>query len=338
MLGFNTVDIQKGMDRIRQIAILVSLIVFCIGILLGLWLARTISTPVRQIRDAAILVGKGDLTQHVGQNRRDEIGDLSRAFNKMVGDLSKAEEEIRTKNSELTLALDDLNIKNKQIVLEKQKSDELLLNILPEETAEELKTEGHAKPKRFEMATVMFTDFVSFTRISEGLSPEQLVSEIDYCFSNFDEIIEKYQVEKIKTIGDSYMCVGGIPVPQKNHASNCILAALEIQEFLNMNQKDRGSKSHPSFVARVGIHSGPLVAGIVGSKKFAYDVWGDTVNTASRMESSGEADMVNISVETYKLLKDDPRFHFKYRGKVKAKGKGEIEMYFVSLTKKTSEF
>lgn len=215
-----------------------------------------------------------------------------------------------------------------KIAKEKQRSEELLLNILPGEVAEELKAKGSADAKQFEEITVMFTDFKGFTQIAEKMSPGELVAEIDVCFKAFDGIITRNGLEKIKTIGDSYMCAGGLPVPTADHAEKVVKAALEIQEFMEQHQQERIGQGKARFEARIGIHTGPVVAGIVGVKKFAYDIWGDTVNIASRMESSGEAGKVNISGSTYSLVKD--KFMCQYRGKVEAKNKGEIDMYFVA--------
>jgi len=215
----------------------------------------------------------------------------------------------------------------KKIAKEKQRSEELLLNILPEETAEELKATGSAKAKSFDQVSVMFTDFKNFTQASEKLSAEELVEEINYCYSEFDKIITKYGIEKIKTIGDSYMCAGGLPAPNSTHATDVVKAGLEMQEFIAKNKAKRESTGQPFFELRLGIHTGPVVAGIVGIKKFAYDIWGDTVNTASRMESSGEVGKVNVSGPTYEIIKD--QFKCIHRGKIKAKNKGEIDMYFV---------
>ncbi len=215
-----------------------------------------------------------------------------------------------------------------RISKEKQRSEELLLNILPSETAEELKATGAAKAKSFENVTVLFTDFKNFTRASELLSAEDLVQEINYCYSAFDRIVTKYGIEKIKTIGDAYMCAGGLPVANTTHPIDVVKAGLEMVQFIENNKQERLSKGQPFFELRLGIHTGPVVAGIVGIKKFAYDIWGDTVNTASRMESSGETGRVNVSGATYELIKN--RFTCEHRGKIKAKNKGEIDMYFVN--------
>lgn len=210
---------------------------------------------------------------------------------------------------------------------EKRKSDELLLNILPEEIAEELKRDRTTTPRLFDSATVLFTDFKDFTQLSEKLSPRELVEELGTCFSAFDKIVEKHKVEKIKTTGDSYMCVGGIPVENTNHAISTIITALEIRDWIETYQLDSIAKNKPIFQIRIGVHTGPVIAGVVGFKKFVYDVWGDAVNTASRMESSGEIGKVNISGATYELIKNE--FDCEYRGKIEAKNKGLIDMYFV---------
>jgi class 3 adenylate cyclase len=210
-----------------------------------------------------------------------------------------------------------------------KRSDELLLNILPEEVAEELKTKGHADAKHFDKVTILFTDFKGFTAATEKLSPQELVEELNTCFKAFDGIITAHGIEKIKTIGDAYMCAGGLPVPSSSTPAGVVQAALEMQAFMDARKKERDAQGKPAFEMRVGIHTGPVVAGIVGVKKFAYDIWGDTVNIASRMESSGEVAQVNISESTYALVKDEPGLTFTPRGKVQAKGKGEMEMYFV---------
>ena len=219
-------------------------------------------------------------------------------------------------------------IQRNKIAREKKRSDELLLNILPSEVADELKEKGSAEAKTFDEVTVMFTDFKGFTSIAEKLSAKELVAEIDYCFKGFDDIIHKYNIEKIKTIGDSYMAAGGLPVANKTHGKDVVNAAIEIVEFMENHKKQRIKEGKEIFEIRIGINSGHVVAGIVGVKKFAYDIWGDTVNLASRMESSGEPGKVNISGSTYELVKND--FSCTYRGKIKAKNKGEVDMYFIS--------
>lgn len=214
-----------------------------------------------------------------------------------------------------------------EIRLEKKKSDDLLLNILPEEVAEELKAKGSADAKLISDVTVLFTDFKGFTQMSANMSPQELVGVINECFSTFDHIMQKHGIEKIKTIGDAYMAAGGLPTPNTTHAEDVVKAALEIQHYMREHKIRKEKAGEPYFEIRIGVHTGPVVAGIVGVKKFAYDIWGDAVNTASRMESSGEEGKVNISGSTYALVND--LFRCTYRGKIAAKGKGEIDMYFV---------
>ncbi|MDP2176570.1 MAG: adenylate/guanylate cyclase domain-containing protein [Bacteroidota bacterium] len=214
---------------------------------------------------------------------------------------------------------------------EKRNADQLLLNILPVDVAEELKSKGHSEAKQYEKVTVLFTDFLGFTQVSEQLSPEELVNDLNLCFSTFDEITQKHGIEKIKTIGDAYMAAGGLPTPNSTNAKDVVLAALEICNFIEEGKAQKIANNKPYFEVRVGVNTGPLVAGIIGIKKFQYDIWGDTVNTAARLETSCMPGKVNISQSTYELLKDDPDFVFEHRGKINAKGKGEVEMWFVKF-------
>ncbi len=219
--------------------------------------------------------------------------------------------------------------RTKELATEKQKSEDLLLNILPAETAEELKQNGVAKARRHEDITVMFTDFKGFSLLAGKMEPEALVQEIDHCFRAFDEIMEMYGLEKIKTVGDAYLCAGGMSSQNKEDtAAQVVKAALEIQAFLEATVIQRKEENRPFFEARIGIHSGPVVAGIVGIKKFAYDIWGDTVNIAERLQSNGEVGKVNISKSTYDLVCNC--FDCTSRGKVQAKHNQEVEMYFVT--------
>jgi adenylate cyclase len=213
---------------------------------------------------------------------------------------------------------------NRLLTAEKKRSEDLLLNILPAEVAEELKEKGSAVAKYFDSVTVMFTDFVGFTKAGETMGPQQLVDELDTCFKAFDDIITKNKIEKIKTVGDAYLAVSGLPVADPEHARRTVNAALEIRQFMAERKMKLGSST---FEVRIGIHSGSVVAGIVGIKKFSYDIWGDTVNTAARMEQNCEAGKVNISETTYQQVKD--QFACTYRGEIDAKNKGMLKMYFV---------
>lgn len=214
-------------------------------------------------------------------------------------------------------------------ILDKQKDEieKLLLNILPSKVAKELQLSGKATPKNYKSVSVLFTDFIGFTKIAEGLSPEDLVEELNIFFQAFDNIIDKYQLEKIKTIGDAYMCAGGIPTETDDHPLQVVKAGLDMQVFMNEFNENQKSNGRQPWGLRVGVHTGPVVAGVVGKKKYAYDIWGNTVNIASRMESNGEVGKVNVSSSTYKLIKE--QFECHYRGKISAKNVGEIDMYFV---------
>ena len=211
---------------------------------------------------------------------------------------------------------------------ERRKSDRLLLNILPHSVAEELKANDRVEPQDYDQASVLFTDFVGFTNISENLTPQELIGELSTSFGQFDLIAKQHGLEKIKTIGDAYMAVGGIPKANNTHAVDCVLTALTLAEFMRELRAQREATGLPAWQLRIGINTGPLVAGVIGTEKFAYDVWGDTVNIASRLESSGEPGRVNISADTYEIVK--PFFVCEYRGLIKAKSKGEIAMYFAN--------
>jgi adenylate cyclase len=220
-----------------------------------------------------------------------------------------------------------LKNQKQQIESAQQQSEKLLLNILPRPIAEELKQNGSAKAQHYPQASVLFTDFKDFSKIVSQLPPDQLVADLDYCFKAFDKITTKYQLEKIKTIGDAYMCAGGLPTADPEHANHIVAAAMEMQQFLTDWQIERHHQNQPSFEARIGIHTGPIVAGVVGERKFAYDIWGDTVNIASRMESGSMPGRINISQATYELVQE--HFACTHRGKLPAKNVGEIDMYFV---------
>ena len=231
---------------------------------------------------------------------------------------------LERRNAELEGLVEE---RTKDLKQERDKSEALLLNILPKETADELKAYGKAKPKRYDLVSVIFTDFKGFTLVAEKLTPEELIVELDNCFAKFDEIIVRHHIEKIKTIGDAYMCAAGLPKVRPSNPVDAVLASLEMQGYMNDTLAEKNAKGEEYWQLRLGIHSGPLVAGVIGTKKFAYDIWGDTVNLASRMESSGEPGKINISGDTYEYVKDF--FICTYRGQVAAKNKGHVDMYFV---------
>ena len=223
---------------------------------------------------------------------------------------------------------------NKIIEKEKNRSEKLLLNILPEETALELKENGKVAAKKFESVTVMFTDFKGFTRYSESLSPEELVEAVDYFFSKFDAVMDKYDLEKIKTIGDAYMCAGGLPFPTEDHHYKMVQAGFEIAQIMEDAKKNTAG-GIMNIDVRIGINTGPVVAGVVGTRKFAYDIWGDAVNVASRMESMSEPGKINVSKSTYLLIRDT--YDCEHRGQIHVKNKGMMDMYFVHGLKEVTK-
>jgi class 3 adenylate cyclase/DNA-binding NarL/FixJ family response regulator len=257
-------------------------------------------------------------------------------------ELSVAKERLIEQNQDLidlTVNLEKINIKledqqhevnyqKKMVEDQKRLADDLLLNIFPYEIAEQLKNKGHAIPKNYRLVSVMFTDFVGFSKLSEQLSIQELIKELSMYFEKFDTITSEHYIEKIKTIGDSYMCAGGLPIRNKSNPIDTVLAALEIQKFVENSNKIKKINKEPIWEIRLGIHTGEVIAGVIGKKKMAYDIWGDAVNTASRMESSGSANMINISGSTYKHV--CKYFDCIYRGKIEVRNMGLIDMYYVT--------
>ncbi len=229
----------------------------------------------------------------------------------------------------------ELNEKLKELILvaenEKNRSEKLLLNILPVEVADELKDRGFVQPVLYENVSILFTDFEGFTKIAENMSPEELIKTLDTSFTRFDKVIEKYNLEKLKTIGDSYMCAGGLPIENKTHPVDACLAGLELKMLMSQVKELQVSMGLPFWELRIGIHCGSVIAGVIGEKKFAYDIWGDAVNTASRLESSGATGEINISQSVFKQVKNF--FICEYRGKIPAKNKGDVDMYFLKRIK-----
>jgi len=259
--------------------------------------------------------------------------------------LKEVEERLEAKNEDLITLTENLESSNqllekqhqeieKQkefIEAQKKKSDELLLNILPFETAEQLKKKGFAKSKQYKLVTILFTDFKDFSKLTQTMDTQELINELNVYIQKFDEIIEGHYIEKIKTIGDSYMCAGGLPLRNKSNPINVTLAGLEIQKFLKDYAQEKKLKYETAWELRLGIHTGEAIAGVIGKKKFAYDIWGDAVNRASRMEQAGEVGKVNVSGDTYEYIKEF--FDCSYRGKIDVKHNLELDMYFVNRLK-----
>lgn len=237
---------------------------------------------------------------------------------KLRSEIDKAMNLIELRNKELSKLYADLST-------EMEKSDKLLLNILPVRIANDLKEKGETSPESFDNVTVFFSDIVGFTKISSGLSPTVLIEELNIIFTAFDNIIEINDCERIKTIGDAYMAVSGMPNPNENHAVNLVSSAIQIIKYL----RERNETSEIEWKVRIGLHSGSVVGGIVGVKKYIYDVFGDTVNSASRMESNSEVMKINISETTYELVKNN--FNFIERPALDVKGKGKMKMWFVEV-------
>ncbi len=265
------------------------------------------------------------------EEQRNKILAQNIEISRKTVELEESNEELRIKTEDLEEQRTEAEQINKQLELEQRKTEDLLLNILPLEIANELKSHGKASVKEFKRATVMFTDFCDFINISKEYSPKNLISKLDDNFSAFDNAIEQYRIEKIKTIGDSYMCAGGLPVPNLANPIEVVLAALDIQNFLFKQEKISNAKGEIPFVARIGINTGAIIAGIIGKKKIAYDIWGETVNLASRMEVASEKGKINISGSTYEYVKD--YFETTYRGKISLKNSPSIDMYFVNRIK-----
>ena len=243
----------------------------------------------------------------------------------------RANRELEQKVKERTKQLSETNVKLNdtlhEVEAEREKSDALLLNVLPKEVMQELKETGQTVPRNFEMATVLFTDIKNFTRFAEKLAPEEVIKSLNDCFLAFDDVCNKYNLEKIKTLGDGYMAVAGVPVANKTNPTDAVMAALEMQAWIKKRNLETNISKEKAWEIRIGINTGPVVAGVIGKHKFVYDIWGDTVNLASRMESSGEVGHVNISSFTYQHIKD--KFVCQYKGKVPAKNKGDVELFQV---------
>jgi PAS domain S-box-containing protein len=256
--------------------------------------------------------------------KEEELNAQYRRMKEITRHLEKA-------NAQLEVQKGEINQQKMIIEEEQEKSEKLLLNILPFEVAKQLKSKGRAGTRQYKLVTVLFTDFKGFSNISKTLDPKDLVSILDSYFAKFDEITGAHYIEKIKTIGDAYMCAGGLPLSNKSNPIDAVLAGLEIQHYMNTLNDSKVLNNLPVWELRLGIHSGPVVAGVVGKKRFAYDIWGDTVNIASRMEQSGHVGWVNISGATYEYIRDF--FDCDYRGKIETKNLGKIDMYFVNRIK-----
>jgi PAS domain S-box-containing protein len=238
---------------------------------------------------------------------------------------------LKSANTLLEEQQKEINVQNKQIESERKKSDDLLLNILPFEVARQLKSKGEARPRSYKLASVLFLDFVNFSDITRELSPKDLIHVLDSYFKAFDDIVEKHFIEKIKTIGDAYMCVGGLPLSNKSNPFNCVLAAFEMQNYVKSKMDETRTPNGLEWKCKTGISTGELIAGVVGKKKYIYDVWGNTVNIAARMQEQGQDGRINVSEYTYHYIKD--YFECSSRGMVATKRGYNLKMYYVDRIK-----
>lgn len=241
--------------------------------------------------------------------------------------MRRAKKKLESKNKKIMRQKQVIEQRQEELRKEKAKSDKLLLNILPKPVAEELKAYGKVKPRHYRHVSVLFSDFKGFTEYASKMPAPKMISELESCFTAFDHIIAKYNLEKIKTIGDGYMCAGGVPLVNHTNALDAANAALEMIEFMKRRRQKKMLRNEPYFEIRIGINTGPVIAGVVGRDKFVYDIWGDTVNLASRLESGSEEWRVNISKSTYNHILD--KFYFTYRGKIEVRNRGAVEMYFL---------
>ena len=278
---------------------------------------------VRNTAIAVFVLSFDSDKRRLSQDFQSVIGSLTRFYATALEN-ARSFHKVETINANLERLVED---RTREAESERKKSDSLLLNILPKEIADDLKVSGESKPTYYADVTVLFTDFVGFTQIAESMSAEELVGELNVCFRAFDAICEKHHLEKLKTIGDAYMAAGGLPLPNDTHPADVVAAALDIVSFMEDLQRRKSLEGKPFWELRCGVHTGPVVAGVIGSKKFAYDIWGDIVNMASRMELSGVKGKVNISSETFERVRDV--FACEHRGQVEAKRKGKVDMYLV---------
>jgi class 3 adenylate cyclase len=301
--------------------------IFLLSVLVAAFVAyrvsRHLTESLGELKLGAAFIGSGDFEHRIATRGNDELTDLAHSFNDMG-------ENLHIVHAQLTQAKDEVDRRNTDLEKQRALADSLLLNILPYQIAIELQTKGVVDPRYFEDATILFSDFVGFTKSTENLAAEDLVHLLHDYFTAFDQIVTRYHLEKLKTIGDSYMCVGGLPVDRRSrrtpsHPVDTLLAAFEmIRAVADRDRPDRQA----NWAVRIGIHTGPVIAGVVGIQKFAFDIWGDSVNFSSRLESAGASNRINISAGTHARIKDF--FQCEHRGKVRTKEEKEFDMYFVN--------
>ena len=281
-----------------------------VGMVVGWVVLAYLVRGLNRLKEGAEEIGQKRLDFRIDLATKDELGEVAAAFNGMAANLSAARDELHQRQAELEAA--------------RHRAEALLLNILPARAARELTEKGSVDPRYFEDVTIMFTDFVGFTLSTEKLAAEDLVHALHDYFTAFDQISRRYGLEKLKTIGDSYMCLSGLPVRNPAHPVDVVMAAMEMLHAV----ESRKLANPQGWGVRIGIHTGPVVAGVVGIEKFAFDIWGDSVNFSSRMESSGAPNRINVSERTWSRVKDF--FDCEHRGRIQTKDKREVDMYFVN--------
>ncbi len=306
---------QWWTDRAALITFILSL---CMATVLAVLVYRRIARGLNSFRQGVESIRNGDAEHRIGLQSKDELGEIANAFDKLSDDLHT------TRNQRAGLE-QELAQRNAEIESQRQVSESLLLNILPATVAEEFRRKGAVEPKYLEDVTIIFTDFVGFSSSAEKLAADELVQMLHEYFSAFDEIAARYGLEKLKTIGDSYMCAGGLPERNPSHPVDAVMAAMEIVRAVTERS---GINGQPNWSIRVGIHTGHLIAGMVGKQKFAYDIWGESVNYASRVESSSEPNRIALSGQTYTRIKDF--FECEKRSKTHSKVSHEMDLYFVN--------
>jgi class 3 adenylate cyclase/HAMP domain-containing protein len=313
-------DFMNQINANTQTTILLCLATLILAVLLGILTARRIIRPVERIATASEAIAKGNLNQQVEVSSIVELGKLANVFNGMIRQLKDSLDAIHLANEELEARVEQRTGELRQ---EKEKSEQLLLNILPAEIADRLMRTNKSPAEHFEEATILFADIVGFTSISARIEPLQLVAGLNQIFSAFDQLTEKYGLEKIKTIGDAYMVVGGLPASRPDHCEAIANMALDMQAYM----QDVENIFEESLQIRIGINTGPVIAGVIGIKKFIYDLWGDAVNVASRMESHGKPGYIQVTDATY--LKLQNKYLLEPRGTIEVKGRGEMMTYWL---------
>lgn len=321
LIVVSTEKIKSKILNAQLISSMITGIIICLGIGFGSFFIRLLLKPIRELMTANSLIADGNYNTQVDIISTDEIGQLSTSFNHMVKKIRIQQDELLDYSRTLEEKVAQRTV---QLRAEKATSDHLLLNILPAQIATRLKQNESTIADGYDNVTILFSDIVGFTEFSTNHSPKELVYKMNILFSKFDDLLDTYHVEKIKTIGDALMLVSGAPKHYPNHANEMILVALDMYAALNTFNHDH----HEQLNLRIGIHSGPVIAGVMGKKKFTYDLWGDTVNTASRMESHGVPGLVHISESTYQQVTPNT-FDIEPRGEIDVKGKGRMSTYLL---------